>query len=123
MRVFDDRLLGHAHGVDHQQAQIAHELGGERRLVDRVALDVETQALALQAATVGEVMAKSNSARFLRSIDAVIGAASAIPIQAGASTLRACCGGVAYDRRQARRSWRAEAKPARSAMRSMSRRV
>ena len=49
--------------------------------------------------------------------------ASGLPLQGGRVRARACLGAVSYSLRQARRSWREDEKPARSATRSMSRRV
>jgi hypothetical protein len=49
LRVQDPRV-GH-----HQQPQIAHDVGGQRLVIDVVAVDVEPEALALDRATVCEV--------------------------------------------------------------------
>ena len=55
VRLGDDRLVADAHGADHQQAQVAHDVVGERLVCDVVAVDVEAERIAAKAAAVGEV--------------------------------------------------------------------
>jgi len=67
----DDLLVEDAHLADHQQAQVAHDISGELGVGDAFALDVEAEALALDAAAVGEV-------DFEVELDAVVVAACCI---------------------------------------------
>ncbi len=55
MGLGDDPLAKDAHGADHQQPQVADDVGGERLVGDVGALDVEPEVAALQAPAVRDV--------------------------------------------------------------------
>src|SRR5690606_3501301 len=51
----DDALVADADRTDHQQAQVAHDVVGQRAVPDVVAMQIQAEILALQTAAVAEV--------------------------------------------------------------------